>query len=167
MIKNNSEKNILDHREYIIKSEENEYNLRIEIDEEYLHFILSMRNKIIENVYKNKMDLITIVNKLELNSAKYSNLELILKIFDSIYEKNKILVNINEDNSCTLLFRVINLFEEEVVKEIKLYKEYMNNDDKFNILYNKIKLLNNGDNILEENKEMFYTNIKKIMKIKI
>ena len=153
MIKNNSEKNILDHREYIIKSEENEYNLRIEIDEEYLHFILSMRNKIIENVYKNKMDLITIVNKLELNSAKYSNLELILKIFDSIYEKNKILVNINEDNSCTLLFRVINLFEEEVVKEIKLYKEYMNNDDKFNVLYNKIKLLNNGDNKIEENKD--------------
>ena len=60
------------------------------------------------------MDLLTIVNKLEVNLTKYSNLELILKILDSIYKKNKILVNMHDDNSYTLLFRVINLFKKKL-----------------------------------------------------
>ncbi len=93
------------------------------------------------------MDLITIVNKLELNALKYSNLESVLKIFDIIYEKNKILINVVDDNSCNLLIKQINIFEKEVINEIKLYKEYMSNNDKFNILYNKIKFLNNGSSI--------------------
>ena len=138
----NQDYNILDHREYNIKIENDEYNLRIEIDKEYAHFILSKIDKQVENIYKNKMDLITIVNILALNSSKYSNLELILNIFDNFYEKNKIFIKINDDNSCNLLIKIINMFEDEVVKEIKLYKEYMNIEDKFNLLYNKIKTLN-------------------------
>ena len=138
----NQDYNILDHREYNIKIENDEYNLRIEIDKEYAHFILSKIDRQVENIYKNKMDLITIVNILALNSSKYSNLELILNIFDNFYEKNKIFIKINDDNSCNLLIKIINMFEDEVVKEIKLYKEYMNIEDKFNLLYNKIKTLN-------------------------
>ena len=145
--------NIIDHREYNIKIENNSYNLRIEIDKEYVHFILSLIDEPIEYIYKNKMDLITMVNKLELNSSKFSNLELILKIFDSIYEKNKILININDDNSCNILIKVINMFEDEVVKEIKLYKEFMNIDDKFNILYKKFQLLSIPNNKKENNNE--------------
>ena len=117
--------NILDHREYNIKLDNNEYILRLEIDEEYLYFILSIINKTIVNIYKNKMNLLTIINKLELNSSIYSNFELILKIFDSVYEKNKIFVKITDDNCCTLLINVINMFKEEAIKDIKLYKTYI------------------------------------------
>ena len=154
------EKNILDHREFSIKSEKNEYTLRIEIEQENIHFKLYLVNSPLENIYKNNLNLLTIIDKLELNSTKYSNLDLILKIFDSLYEKNKISVNIEDDNFCTLLLKVINMFDEEVVKEIKLYKIYMNSDDKFNILYNKLKLLNKGSNInnnisnIEENNQI-------------
>ena len=147
---------ILDHREFNIKSEKNEYNLRIEISQDNLRFILSVLNSPMENIYKNKLNLISLVNKLELNSTKYSNLDLILKIFDSMYEKNKIYINIIDDNSCILILKVVNMFEEEVVKEIKLYKIYMNNEDKFNVLYNKLKLLNIGNinfNNTEEKKQ--------------
>ena len=160
----NQDYNILDHREYNIKIENDEYNLRIEIDKEYAHFILSKIDKQVENIYKNKMDLITIVNILALNSSKYSNLELILNIFDNFYEKNKIFIKINDDNSCNLLIKIINMFEDEVVKEIKLYKEYMNIEDKFNLLYNKIKTLNipniNNNNHIAYNNENENENIK-------
>ena len=114
--------NILDDREYHIKIENNDYNLKVEIDQKYIYFILSKLNENLEYIYKNKMDLLTIVNKLELNPSKYSNLELILKIFDSIYKKNKILININDDNSINILIKLINAFEEEIINEIKLYK---------------------------------------------
>ena len=160
----NQDYNILDHREYNIKIENDEYNLRIEIDKEYAHFILSKIDRQVENIYKNKMDLITIVNILALNSSKYSNLELILNIFDNFYEKNKIFIKINDDNSCNLLIKIINMFEDEVVKEIKLYKEYMNIEDKFNLLYNKIKTLNipniNNNNHIAYNNENENENIK-------
>ena len=145
--------NILDHREYNIKLDNNEYILRLEIDEEYLYFILSIINKTIVNIYKNKMNLLTIINKLELNSSIYSNFELILKIFDSVYEKNKIFVKITDDNCCTLLINVINMFKEEAIKDIKLYKTYINNDDKFNFLYNKLKSLK-SQNILDNFNEI-------------
>jgi hypothetical protein len=146
-----NQNNIIAHREFNIKVEENEYNLRIEVDQEFIYFILSKLNEPLEYTYKNKMDLLTIVNKLELNSSKYSNLELILNIFDTIYEKNKIIIEIKDDNSCNLLVKLINIFEQEVEKEIKLYKEYMNNNDKFNILFNKIKLLNYSNHSSEDN----------------
>ena len=71
---NYSENNILNHREYIIKNENIDYILRIEIDFKYIHFILSKLNEPLEYKYKNKMDLITIINKLELNTSKFSNL---------------------------------------------------------------------------------------------
>ena len=64
---NNYENNILNHKEYIIKNENIDYNLRIEIEMKYINFILSKINEPLEYIYKNKMDLITIINKLELN----------------------------------------------------------------------------------------------------
>ena len=146
--------NIIAHREYNLKLEKDEYNLRIEINQEYIFFILSKLNHPLEYTYKNKMNLLTIVNKLELNSSNYSNLEQILQIFDKLYKKNKILININDENSCDILIKLINIFEEEVTNEIKLYKEYMNNNDKFNILYNQLKLINSSTNINESNSEI-------------
>ena len=141
MTDKNTQNNIIVHREYNVKNNENEYILRIEIDSQYIYFIVSKLNESLEYIYKNKLDLITIVNKLELNSSKYASLESVLKIFDIVYEKNKIIINIIDD-SCNLLIKLINIFEKEVIFEIKLYKEYMSNNDKFNIIYNKIRFLN-------------------------
>ncbi len=137
------EKNIIDHREYNI--ENNEYNLRIEIDKEYIYFKITKLNQSLEYIYKNKIDFQTILQKFDLNASNHSNFE--LKIFDKINKMNKISIKINDDNSCNLIFKILDYFEgEEIIKEIKLYKEYMNDNDKFNILYNEIKLMKKNYN---------------------
>lgn len=108
------------------------YNLRIEINQHYIYFILTKLDEPLEYIYKNKMDLTTIINKLELNPLKYSNLELIWKIIDNLYKRNKIYININDENSCALnnlLFKLTNTFDEDFMSDIKIYKEYMNNND--------------------------------------
>ena len=161
---NNQNNNIFNHREYNIINENIEYNLKLEIDNQFIYFILSKLNDSLDYNYKNKLDLISIIDKLELNPSKYSNLDLILNIFDKIYNKNKLLININDENYCNLLIKLKNIVEEEIINEIKLYKEYTNINDKFNIIYNKIKL--NKENKLENNKQI--ENIKnEINNIKI
>ena len=135
---------IYNHREYNIKNENNDYLLRLEINEKNINIIISLNNNIEYN-YKTQMSLLTIVNKLELNLAKYSNLELILKLFDKVYENKKLFINVNNnDESCILLIKLLNVLEE-VNYEIKLYKNYMKVDDKFNMLYNQFKLLKNNN----------------------
>ena len=136
--------NLTDYREYNIKNENKEYNLRIEIENKNINFILYNLNESLEYNYKNKLDLLTITNKLELNPSKYQNLEIILKIFDNIYKKNKIIFNFIDNNSCNLIIKLLNALEEEVVSEIKLTKETMDNNEKFKYLFNAIKLTKNN-----------------------
>ena len=135
---------IYDHREYIIKDKDINYILRLEINEKNIIFIISINDNTEYN-YKIKMELSTIVDKLELNNKKYNNLELILKLFDEIYQNKNIYINISNDESCILIIKFINVLKEETY-QIKLYKKYLNDNDKFNMLFNQIKLLKNNDN---------------------
>ena len=73
---------IYNHREYNIKEGNIDYILRFEINEKNISIIISLNN-IIEYNYKTQMSLSTIVDKLELNPKKYSNLELILKLLNN------------------------------------------------------------------------------------
>ena len=82
---------IYNHREYNIKNEKNAHILRLEINDKYINIIISLDINIEYN-YKTKMSLNTIVNKLELNIVKYSNLEIILKLFDKLYESKKLFI---------------------------------------------------------------------------
>ena len=93
---NIQQNNILNHREYNLINENIEYNLKLEIDNQYIYINLSKLNDSLNYIYKNKLDLISIINKLELNPSKYSNLELILNLFDKIYNKNKLFINENK-----------------------------------------------------------------------
>ena len=137
---------IYEHREFNIKNETGEYILRLEINEKDITILISSNNNIEYN-YKTQMSLLTIVNKLELNSAKYCNLELILKLFDKIYETNSLVINVNNNDNdyCILIIKLINASEEKNY-EIKLYKHYMKYNDKFNMLYNQFKLAKNTNN---------------------
>ena len=136
--------NSADYREYNIKNENKEYNLRIEIENKNIFFILYNLDESLEYNYKNKMDLLTITNKLELNPSKYQNLEIILKIFDNIYKKNKIIMNFIDNNSCNLIVKLLNAFEEEVISEIKLSKETMDNNEKIKYIFYAIKFTKNN-----------------------
>ena len=62
------------------------------------------------------------------------------------------------------LIKLMNPLEEIINYEIKLYKQYMNVDDKFNMLFNQFELFknNNMDNnkIIEMNNKINELNIK-------
>ena len=90
------------------------------------------------------------------------NLELILQLFDKIYENKKLFININNnDESCILLIKHINVLDE-VNYEIKLYKNFMKVNDKFNMLYNQFKSFknNNIDKSIEMNNKIIELNNK-------
>ena len=110
-------------------------------------------NEKLEFSYKNEMDRNSLIDKLELNSSKYSNLELILKIFDNIYKKGQISLEKDDENSCHLLITILNPFDEKIVNKIKLYKKYMNDNDKYNFLLSKIQSIQNGNNNINVNEE--------------
>ena len=75
------------------------------------------------------MNLMTIVNKLELNLNKYSNLESILKLFDKIYKNKNVSIDLSNDNYCILSIKFINV-DEETKYELQLNKHYANKKDK-------------------------------------
>ena len=151
---NNKINNYFDYREYIIKFDNNEYNLRIEINEKDVYFILSNLNESLDYFYKNRMDISTIINKLELNPCIYSNSEIILKILDNKSKKNQISIKIIDDNSYNVIIKSLNAFEEEITTEIKLIKEFMNDNDKFKYIFSIIKLMKNNNKIGRENEEI-------------
>ena len=134
-------------KEYNITKEKEIYNLRIEIDNETIYFKIKSLNESIDYIYKNKLKLTSFINKLELNLNKYSDYELIMKFFDKIYNKNNIIIDEINDDNINLKIKYTLLYEEAEF-EIKLYKEYMNINDKFNIMYNQLKLIKNNDNNL-------------------
>ena len=135
-----NELNIINHKEYNIKYENDIYILRIEVDYKYITFILTKLNEVVSCNYKSKYDLLSIVNKLTLNPSKHTDLNEILEIFDKVYFKNKLSILKIDDNTISLIIK-FNIIFDEVTHELKLYKIYMNNNDKFNLLYNEIKLL--------------------------
>ena len=132
--------NIINHKEYNLKYENDIYILRIEVDYKYITFILTKLNEVVSCNYKSKYDLLSIVNKLTLNPSKHTDLNEILEIFDKVYFKNKLSILKIDDNTISLIIK-FNIIFDEVTHELKLYKIYMNNNDKFNLLYNEIKLL--------------------------
>jgi hypothetical protein len=150
-----NEINILNHKEYNIKYENENYCLRIEIDNKYITFILSKLNEPVNFNYKNKYDLLSIVNTLTLNPSKHSNLNEILDILDKVYLKNKLSILKVDDNTINLIIK-FNIIFDEVTHELKLYKIYMSSNDKFNFLYNEIKLMQQKiENItINKNKEI-------------
>ena len=150
-----NEINILNHKEYNIKYENENYCLRIEIDNKYITFILSKLNEPVNFNYKNKYDLLSIVNTLTLNPSKHSNLNEILDILDKVYLKNKLSILKVDDNTINLIIK-FNIIFDEVTHDLKLYKIYMSSNDKFNFLYNEIKLMQQKiENItINKNKEI-------------
>ena len=151
------------HREYNIKNDKEIYNLRIEMDNKNIYFKLKKLNESIDYIYKNKFKIESFINILELNSNKYCNYELILKIFDKLYNKNNILIDEIDVDNIHLKIKYSILYDD-IEKEIKLYKEYMNINDKINIMYNQLKLLNTNNNKIKLKNNKF-SNFELILKI--
>ena len=139
---------IYNQRNYIINEENNSYTFRIDSCGKNLFFSISMKDNLEYN-YKIKMNLSTIVDKLELNPQAFNKIELIIKIFDNIYENKKISINLIDDRACTLIVKFINVLEEKAY-DINLEKNYLSEKEKYTDIINRFKLLNKYINVYDE-----------------
>ena len=142
------------YKEYNIIKEKEIYNLRLEFDQININFKLKKLNESIDYIYKNKYK-IAFFNNLELSPNIFSNFELVINTFDKLYSKNNILIDkINDDNI------IIKIKYDDIEKEIQLFKEYMNFNDKINIMYNQLKFLNNEIKKMKKEKNELKIDIK-------
>ena len=138
-------------RSYNLESGNYTNEIRIEVINDNISFLLKNLSTL-DYIYKNNINISSLVNELKLSTNCISDKELLLQSFDNIYKNKKILIHIiNEDNLSLKIETMLgNLFE------IKLKKEIMNINDKINILYNEINLIKNNsknpnnDNIFKD-----------------
>ena len=130
----NEDKNpILETKEFIIKKENEEYHIKIEINNKYIYFTLSLADRIVDVSYQNKYDLNAIVRLLNLIPNKYNNLTQVLRFIEKAYSMNKI---------STLIERLQNIKQNFINMSLAKFerKNIYNNTDKnlnINISYGK------------------------------
>ena len=86
------------NKEYNIRTNEKNYNLIINIDNEYIFFKIYKLNNLISIYYKNKFDLKSLINILKLNIDLYDNFEKIIELIDNCYKNKKIEINNDKNN---------------------------------------------------------------------
>ena len=132
---NNIANKIKQYKDFIIKTENENYSLRIKFGKEYIFFIVKKINSLLDFYFQKKIKHNEIINKLHLDKNNNLNNDSIFNKIDELNKKNIIKINeIDDDN--------INIkFEDSNIKfETTLFKKDMTMDDKLNILYNEIKL---------------------------
>ena len=157
-------RNINIHKEFVIEYNNSKYTLRIEVIDDDLIFKLSKIDELLNYIYENKYDYLSIINKLKLsNKTNYDNLNKILELFGKIYNINKFQVKIKDENSLILniIFRDSEIKEEEN-HEFRLYKKFIDVDDKFNLLFNQISLLQDNKNKKNDEIEKLNDRINKL-----
>ena len=157
--KSNININTHTYKEYIIKTENTMYNLRIEIIKEDIYINAKELNDTLDYNYKNKINLMSLINNLKLdntNNVDFTNNDLFFTKFDDLYKNNKFCIN-NIDNNNNINLLIINKNSKYI---INLYKNNMNIEDKINILFNHIKLLqksnqtNHDSNLVNSNSKI-------------
>ena len=149
---------IIESKEFLIKSNSKQYHLQININHKYIYFNVSLTDRIIDSSYQNKYDLNSIIRLLNLIPSKYTNLSQVLKFIEKAYSTNKIGIMHDELN----LIMTINMpmgFEEEVYR-LTLYKVILSNNDIINQIVKELNAIkksmkangyNNGSNDINKN----------------
>ena len=137
---------ILDSKEFIIKSENNKYHLKIEVNKKYIYLNVSLTDRIIDSSYQNKYDLSSIVRLLNLIPNKYTDLSQVLKFIEKAYSTNKIGI-VHDDLNLIMTLKMPMGFEEEIYK-LTLYKVILSNNDIINQI---VKELNSIKKIMRAN----------------
>ena len=147
-------KNNINFKEFNLKKDNIIYILRFEIKQEYLNIILKNINNTFEYFYRNKVKITTIINELKLDEKYESNNYLILNVFNIIYQKNKISINIRGDTNNNLILEKSN----NIKIEINLIKENITIDDKLSIIYNELIKRKYNNNKIENIINLEYLN---------
>ena len=153
------------YKEYNIKIGTIIYYLRIEISKNNINLIAKEFNTPLDYNYKNKFKLISLMKKIKISEKDCLNIDLIFTKLDDIFENN-ISIDISDNN---MIIKIIinndnsNISENNNYEEIKLNRENMNYDDKLNIIYNHIRMLNCTN--CANNSDNKVNNISEIKKI--
>ena len=146
-LKINEEKiQILDCKEFLIKSDSKQYHLKIEVNSKYMYFNVSLTDRIIDSSYQNKYDLNAIVRLLNLIPSKYTSLSQVLKFIEKAYSINKIGI-IHDELNLIMTITMPMGFEEEVYR-LTLYKVILSNNDIINQI---VKELNSIKKVMKAN----------------
>ena len=145
---------IIDSKEFIIKNENEEYHIKLEINKKYIFFTLNLSDRIVDNSYQNKYDLNAIVRLLNLIPNKYTNLSQVMKFVEKAYTKNKISI-IQDEFNAVMSIKIPIGFEEEVYK-LTLYKVILSNNEIINQIAKELNflkkiVLNKDTNYINEN----------------
>jgi hypothetical protein len=136
----NEDKNpILESKQFTIKTENEEYYIKIEINNKYIYFTLTLSDRIVDISYQNKYDLNAIVRLLNLIPNKYKNLSQVLKFIEKAYSMNKISI-IQDEFNVVVSIKIPIGFEEEEYK-LTLYKVILSNNEIINQIVKELNLL--------------------------
>ena len=133
-------KNSLNRETYNFKHNNNIYQLSIEIDETDIQFTINKLSNSIDYYFTNKINTKLLLDKLGLSILKFPDSNKLLNIFGQIYQRNNMSISQIDNHNIVLMIHYELLYEENQY-EIQLRKTKMNNDDKFNVLYNQIIIL--------------------------
>jgi hypothetical protein len=134
----NEDKNpIIDSKEFIIKNKTDEYHIKVEINNKYIYFTLSLSDRIVDISYQNKYDLNAIIRLLNLIPNKYTDLSQVLKFIEKAYSMNKITI-IPDEFNIIMSIKIPIGFEEEDYK-LTLYKVILSNNEIINQIVKELK----------------------------
>ena len=146
---------ILDSKEFILRNENEEYHIRIEINNKYIYFNLNLSNRIVDISYQNKYDLNAIVRLLNLIPNKYKDLNQVLKFIEKAYSMNKISI-IQDEYNAVIGIKIPIGFEEEEYK-LTLYKVILTNNEIINQIVKELNILKKI--VTKDNNYYYNTNI--------
>ena len=143
-IKTPKEESII-KKEYSLNNFNDKYNLIIEIHLDHIYFKLYKSNELDLFYYKNKFDLKSIVDLLEINPDIYKNFNNILMLINEYYLNNKISLYVNNDNIDLIIKVTKNSKENEIY--IHLIKTESDVNENFDAVINQINLLKKNNSL--------------------
>ena len=150
-----NELNFSEYNKYTIKKGKESYILKIEIIPEYIYFITKALNNKLNYIYRNKIKITSLIDKLNLDKKYNSCPKLFLEMFDELYKSNHIFINKKKSN-LNLQFESL----DNIKFEITLFIENMTIDDKLNMIYDEIISKKSNKFIIENAIKFEYLNNK-------
>ena len=140
---------ILEHKEFLINTLNEKYNLIIERDSSFIYFKLYKSDEIDLYYYKNELELESIIKNLKLNSSKFRDLKDIFILIEKCYCNNNIFLQKNNDIINLIIKNVHDSNTDE--NKICLFKSELNINESFDLIFKQIKKIkSNENNILDD-----------------
>ena len=140
---------INEKRTYDVVLDDRLFNLKIEVENNYLRFTAHEICGVYHQIYKNKYELEQIIKRLNLVKSKYTSFTRLIKFFDTAYSKNKIYLEQKpDDEDLYIAFIVpVDFEEEKYLLHLRMHK--LDDSEVLPMLMDQINRLNNNNAIVK------------------